>query len=105
MAAGVHFWPENLHFLRYPYITPIFLAQTQWDNKSLIHPEVEITYPLGPASCCCGSLFVHHNGMSSKQCYNFIQVIAQIAIPTRVTLITKYDLDMRLFMLVMQCLR
>ena len=38
-AAGAHFWPENMHFLRYAYITPIFLGQTdltQWGHISLI---------------------------------------------------------------------
>ena len=38
-GAGAHFWPENLLFLRYAYITPIFFGQTdptQWDHKSPI---------------------------------------------------------------------
>ena len=26
-AAQAHFWPKNLHFLRYTHITPIFRAQ------------------------------------------------------------------------------
>ena len=44
MAAGAHFWPENLHFLRYVYVTPIFSGQTdptQWDHNPPC-PEVTL---------------------------------------------------------------